>query len=80
MRGECGNLSQIVEDDNADTMQASYDDAYSNVQVKNRDQTGSNVDQTKSICEVLLDVGLFKSNLFGDLSKWRGYLRGRSGL
>lgn len=77
MIGEEDDLSELVESNNADAGQAPYYDNYSNAPVTGGIQTGSNVVWTAIIHKFLFDVGLARSNLLGDLSEMRGYLRGR---
>lgn len=73
-------MSQLIAGNNADAGQALYDDAYSNVPVIGGKQMSNNMDRSAIICEAIVEVGLSKSKLAGDLFEMRGYMRGRLGL
>lgn len=78
--GEEADLSQLAEVNDVSAVWASYYDDYSDVSMIGGKQTEGDVEHTVIICEFLLDFVLSKSNLLGDFSALRGYLRGRSGL
>lgn len=63
--GAEGGLSQLVENNNADTGQSSKYDAFNDVSMAGGNQTGNDVDHTATIRDFLLDIGLSESNLLG---------------
>lgn len=76
MSDEERDLSQPVDGNSADAGQASYNDDYIEIPMMGGNETGRNVNRSAIIREFPLD-GLSTSNLTGDLSEMRCYLRGR---
>lgn len=77
MGGKEGSLSLLVEDNNTDARQTSYYYFSCEVPMTGGNRTGNDVERTAIIREFLLDIGLSQSSFPRDLSKVRGYLRGR---